>query len=129
VKQPASRNETLMTELWRCNYCIKSRDSSVGIALGYGPDDRGSRFRFSARPGNFSLHRHVQNGSAPPPQPPIKWVRRALSPGVKRPGRKADHSPPSIAFMACAQLIKHRDKFISNFTFTFKNTSDVQEVQ
>jgi hypothetical protein len=27
-------------------------------------------------------------------QPPIQWVLGALSPGVKRPGREADHSPP-----------------------------------
>jgi hypothetical protein len=40
-----------------------SRDSSVGIALGYGMDDRGSRFRFPAGTGNFSLHHRVQNGS------------------------------------------------------------------
>jgi hypothetical protein len=26
-------------------------------------------------------------------QPPIQWVPRALSPGVKRPYREADHSP------------------------------------
>jgi hypothetical protein len=31
------------------------RDNSVGIALGYGLDDRGSRVRFSAGAGNFSL--------------------------------------------------------------------------
>jgi hypothetical protein len=30
-------------------------------------------------------------------QPPIQWVPGALSPGVKRPGREADHSPPSSA--------------------------------
>jgi hypothetical protein len=30
-------------------------------------------------------------------QPPIQWVPAALSLGVKRPGRKADHSPPSSA--------------------------------
>jgi hypothetical protein len=30
-------------------------------------------------------------------QPPIQWVPRPLSPGVKRPGREADHSPPTIA--------------------------------
>jgi hypothetical protein len=36
----------------------KSCDSSVGIALGYGLDDRGSRVRFPAGAGNFSL----QNG-------------------------------------------------------------------
>jgi hypothetical protein len=41
---------------------VKSRDSSVGIALGSGLDDRGSRVRFSAGAGNFSLHHRVQNG-------------------------------------------------------------------
>jgi hypothetical protein len=41
----------------------KSRDSSVGMALGYGLDDRGSRVRFPAGAGNFSLHHLVQNGS------------------------------------------------------------------
>jgi hypothetical protein len=45
----------------------KSRDSSVGIALGYGLDDRGSRVRFPAGAGNFSLHHHVQNGSGDHP--------------------------------------------------------------
>jgi hypothetical protein len=36
---------------------------SVGIALGYELDDRGSRVRFPAVAGNFSLHHRVQNGS------------------------------------------------------------------
>jgi hypothetical protein len=40
-----------------------SRDSSVGIALGYGLDDRGSRVRLPAGAGNFSLHHRAQNGS------------------------------------------------------------------
>jgi hypothetical protein len=48
------------TLLW---YYGKSRDSSVGIALGYGLDDRGSRFRLPAGARKFSLHRRVQNGS------------------------------------------------------------------
>jgi hypothetical protein len=30
-------------------------------------------------------------------QPPIQWMQQALSPEVKRPGRKADHSPPLSA--------------------------------
>jgi hypothetical protein len=30
-----------------------------------------------------------------PTQPPSQWVPGALSLGVKRPGRQADHSPPS----------------------------------
>jgi hypothetical protein len=64
-----------------------------------------------------------------PTQPPIQWVPGALSLGVKRPRREADHSSPSSAevknawsytftphyvFMAWC-LVKHRD----NFTFTF----------
>jgi hypothetical protein len=32
-----------------------------------------------------------------PTQPPIQWVAGALSLGLKRPGREADHSPPSSA--------------------------------
>jgi len=32
-----------------------------------------------------------------PTQPPIQSVPKALSPGVERPGRKADHSPSSSA--------------------------------
>jgi hypothetical protein len=75
---------------------IKSRDSSVGIALGHGLDDWGSKVRFPAGAGNFSLHHRVQNGSAPS-QPAIQLVLRAISLGVKRPGRKADNSHPSNA--------------------------------
>jgi hypothetical protein len=45
----------------------ESRDSSVGIALGYELDDRDSRVRFSAGAGNFSLHHRVQNGSGAHP--------------------------------------------------------------
>jgi hypothetical protein len=44
-----------------------SRHSSVGIALGYGLDDRGSMVRFPAGAGNFSLHHPVQNGSGAHP--------------------------------------------------------------
>jgi hypothetical protein len=32
-----------------------------------------------------------------PTQPPIQWLPGSLSLGVKRPGREADHSPPSSA--------------------------------
>jgi hypothetical protein len=57
----------MMMMISRVNFQIqfrsKSRDSSVGIALGYGLDDLGSRVRFPARAGNFSLHHRVQNGS------------------------------------------------------------------
>jgi hypothetical protein len=46
---------------------IYIRDSSVGIALDYGLDDRGSRVRFPAGAGNHSLHHRVQNSSGAHP--------------------------------------------------------------
>jgi hypothetical protein len=46
---------------------MNSRDSSVGLALVYGLDDRGSRVRFPAGTGNFSPHHRVQNGSGAHP--------------------------------------------------------------
>jgi hypothetical protein len=45
----------------------ESCDSSVGIVLGYKMDDWGSRVRFLAGAGNFSLHHHIQNGSGAHP--------------------------------------------------------------
>jgi hypothetical protein len=72
-----------------------SRDSSVGIATGYGLDDR----EVEVSPGRvqklyFSKSSTLALGST---LPLIQWVTGALSPGVKQPGRKADHSPPTSA--------------------------------
>jgi hypothetical protein len=75
----------------------KSRDSSVGIALGYGLDDWGSRVRFLAGQGIFLFTTAVSRTTLGPTQPPTQWVPGALSLGVKRPGREADHSLPSSA--------------------------------
>jgi hypothetical protein len=72
-----------------------SRDSSVGIAQGYGLDDRGSRVRFPAGTGNFSLTTAVSRTALGLTQPPIQRVPGDLSLGAKRPGREADHLPPS----------------------------------
>jgi hypothetical protein len=71
----------------------KSCDSSVGIALGYWLDDRGS-----SRPGlGICLFTTASRTSSGPIQPPVQGVPGALSLGVKRPEREADHSPPSSA--------------------------------
>jgi hypothetical protein len=75
---------------------FQSRDSSVGIALGYELDDRCSRVGFPTGLGNFSLHHRVQNGSGAP-LASYGRVPRAISLGVKRPGREADYSPLSSA--------------------------------
>jgi hypothetical protein len=77
------------------HYVLESRDSSVGIALGYGLDDQGFRVRFPAGAGNFFHHR-VQNGSGAHPAT-YQWVPGTLSLGIKRPGLETDHSPPSSA--------------------------------
>jgi hypothetical protein len=73
-----------------------SHDSSAGIALGYGLDDR--VLGFDSRRGLgiflFSTASRPALGST---QPPIQWVPGALSLGVKRLGREADRSPPSSA--------------------------------
>jgi hypothetical protein len=64
---------------------VKSRDSSVGIALGYELDDRGSRVRFPAEAGNFSLHHSVHNGSVAQPASYPMGTRGSL-PGGKAAG-------------------------------------------
>jgi hypothetical protein len=73
-----------------------SRVSVVGIATGCGA---GRPTGWSSSPGggkNF----HFSSSSRPAlgsTQPPIQWVPRPLSPGVTRPRREANRSPPTGA--------------------------------
>jgi hypothetical protein len=73
-----------------------SRDTVVGIATGYGLDDRGVGVRVPVGSRIFSSPRRPDRlwGST---QPPIQWVPGVLSSEVKRPGRGADHSPLTSA--------------------------------
>jgi len=64
---------------------------TVGIATGYGLDDRMIRVRFPVGAGNFYFYT-VFRPALGPTQPPIQWLLGILSLGVKRTGRKADHS-------------------------------------
>jgi len=100
------------------------------MRLGYGLDDRGSRVRFPAGLGIFFsaiVSRRVLG-----PIQPIEWVPGVLSLVVKRPEPDADQSPPFSAavkntwsytstppyvFVAWC-LVKHRDNFTFNSTFT-----------
>jgi hypothetical protein len=75
---------------------MKIHHSSVGIALGYGLDDWVLEFDFRRGLGIF-LFTTASRMALVPPKPPIQWVPGALSLGVKRPGREADHSPLSSA--------------------------------
>jgi hypothetical protein len=79
--------ENIFWILWARN---GSRDSSVGIALGYGLNDRGSRVRFPVGTGNSSLHWG-------PPSLLSNGYQQLFPWGLKRPGREGDHSPPSSA--------------------------------
>jgi hypothetical protein len=45
----------------------------------------------------ISLFTTASRTALGPTQPPIPWVPGALSLGVMRQGREADHSPPSSA--------------------------------
>jgi hypothetical protein len=68
-------------------------------------------------------------------QPPIQWVPEALSLGIKRPGREADHSPPSSDVVKeCVELYLHssntpswsvaqlqKKKHMENITFNSDN--------
>jgi hypothetical protein len=85
----------------------ESRDSSVGVALGYGLDVRGSRARFLAEAGNFSLHHRAQNGSGVHPASyPMGTGSSFL--GGKASWREADHLPPSSAEVKeCVELYLH----------------------
>jgi hypothetical protein len=70
---------------------LKSRDSEVGIATSYGLEDRGFGVRVPVGSRIFST------SSRPALGPLIQWVPGALSPGVKQPGREADHSSATRA--------------------------------
>ena len=63
--------------------------SSVGIATDYGLDCPGIESRWGE---TFRLSRPALGHT----QPPVQWVP-VLSRGKVRPGRAADHSPPSSA--------------------------------
>jgi hypothetical protein len=79
---------------------MRSRISSGSIVSNYGLDDRANgRTGFDPRRGHriFPLT-SVSRPVLGPTQPPVQWVPGVLSPGIKaRPGREADHSPPSSA--------------------------------
>jgi hypothetical protein len=99
-----------------CYY--RSRDSAVGIAIGYGMDDPGVGVRVPVGSRIFSPPRRLNR----------LW-------GVKRQGREADHSPPTSAevkktwiytstppYALMAQcLVKHSD----NFTFIIQYSVQV----
>jgi hypothetical protein len=72
------------------NLKMRGRDSSVGMATGYGLDGPGIESRWGAR-----FFAQVQTG--PGSHSASCTMGAGSFPGVKRPGRGADHPPPSSA--------------------------------
>jgi hypothetical protein len=87
--RPPSTHISLIKFNSNPNYNSREKNQFF-IALGYGLDDRGSRVRFPAGSGNFSLHHRVQNGSGAHPAAYPMDTRYSFL-GVKRPRREADH--------------------------------------
>jgi hypothetical protein len=105
--------------------CIAPRSKQLSVQrLGYGMDERGSFPGEGDNVISFSLRHRIKTGSGPP-QPPIQRIPGDLTPGAKRPGREADHSPPTSADNAIPSLPKYVFiawyllKYRDNFTFTF----------
>jgi hypothetical protein len=65
-----------------------SRDKSVGIATRYGLN---GEVRLPAGARGY-LCSPTSRPALGPTQPPMSWVPRALSPGIKQPGRQDDHT-------------------------------------
>jgi hypothetical protein len=77
-----------------CRMCSEFITCTLLHALCYGLDDRGSRVRFPAGAGNFSLHHRVQNGSGAHPDSYPMGTRVSFLGGK---ASEADRSPPSSA--------------------------------
>jgi hypothetical protein len=73
----------------------KSRDSVVGKVNGYGLDDQKVGVRVPRYGQEFLLLHLVQTGSGVDPTSSYTMGTGGSFPGVKRPGREAEHSPPT----------------------------------
>jgi hypothetical protein len=74
-----------------------SRGSSVSIVSDYGLDNRAIEVRFPAESKDFSSILCVQTGSEAHPASCTVGTGGPFAGGIARPGRDADHSPPSSA--------------------------------
>jgi len=82
----------------------------------------------------FALFTTASRPALGPTQPSMQWVPAALTPGIKRPGREADHPPPSNPGVTNVwsytstppyvfkmwHLVKHSD----SCTFIFTNVNE-----
>jgi hypothetical protein len=76
----------LMTTIQKVTSNVREPGSSVGITNDYGLDGPGIESRWGRE---FS---HTSSPAPGPTQPPVQWIP-GFSPGVKLPGRGANHPP------------------------------------
>jgi hypothetical protein len=70
----------------------------AGLAQWYSTGLGAGWLGFESRQGlGIFLFASASRPALGPTQPPIQWISGALSLVIKRPGREADHSPPSSA--------------------------------
>ena len=90
-KQDVKIHKSFRVVKYKVNFelylCTRGRDSSVGIATRYGLDGPGIESRWGA-----SFSAPVQ--TSPGVHPDSYTLGTGSFPGVKRPGRGADHPPP-----------------------------------
>jgi hypothetical protein len=89
----AWQNEALVSSSSSSSNNIRNQGNSVNIVTRLCSGRSGFDFR-EGRDSSFATASRPALGST---QPPIHWVHRTISLGVKRPGREADHSPPATA--------------------------------
>jgi hypothetical protein len=90
-------NRFLGYHLIRTIYCLRSRGSSGSIVSDYGLDDRAIGVRSPAEAEDFSSSLCVQTGSGVHPASCTMGTGGPFPGDKERPGRDADHSPPSSA--------------------------------
>jgi hypothetical protein len=90
---------------------------STGLRAGW------SGVRVPAGAGNFSIHHRVQTDSGPYPASCPMGTRGSFL-GVKRPGREADHSPPSSAEVKeCMELYLHSPIRLHGVVLSYKKST------
>jgi hypothetical protein len=78
-------------------WSLRNRGSSGSIVSDYGLDDRAIRVRSPAGANDFSSSLCVQTGSGAHPASCTMGTGGPFPRDKVRPGRDADHSPPSCA--------------------------------
>jgi hypothetical protein len=91
-----------------------SHGSPVSIVTGYGLDDQGVGVQVLVESRIFTSPCHPDQFWSSPSLP-IQWVPGAFSPGEKRRGREADHSPVTSANAQKTRIYTSTPPYISSW--------------